>query len=109
MLNKIENLNFAENLTHLYLKNNRIQKLENLDCCPKLQKLYLGGNQIQVLEGLDRCIHLTEIHVENQHLPEGEKLVFEPRTLQCLSNILGSYLKVKKQKKTIFLYFLKKF
>ncbi|CAF2438380.1 unnamed protein product [Rotaria sp. Silwood2] len=88
IISKIENLNFAENLTHLYLQNNRIQKLENLDCCPKLQKLYIGGNQIQVLEGLDKCAYLTEIYAENQRLPEGEKLVFEPRTLQCLSNVL---------------------
>ncbi|CAF0904576.1 unnamed protein product [Rotaria sp. Silwood1] len=88
IINKIENFNFAENLTHLYLQNNRIQKLENLDCCSKLQKLYIGGNQIQVLEGLDKCIYLTEIYAENQRLPEGEKLVFEPRTLQCLSNVL---------------------
>ncbi|CAF0757428.1 unnamed protein product [Adineta ricciae] len=84
-LTKIENLNFAENLTHLYLQNNRIQKLENLDCCPKLQKLYLGGNQIQVLEGLDKNLQIKEIYIENQRLPEGEKLVFEPRTLHCLS------------------------
>ncbi|CAF1152439.1 unnamed protein product [Adineta steineri] len=86
ILTKIENLNFAENLTHLYLQNNRLQKLENLDCCPKLQKLYLGGNQIQVLEGLDKNIHIKEIYIENQRLPQGEKLVFEPRTLQCLSH-----------------------
>ncbi|CAF5066226.1 unnamed protein product, partial [Rotaria sp. Silwood1] len=70
IINKIENFNFAENLTHLYLQNNRIQKLENLDCCSKLQKLYIGGNQIQVLEGLDKCIYLTEIYAENQRLPE---------------------------------------
>jgi protein phosphatase 1 regulatory subunit 42 len=97
ILTKIENLNFAENLTHLYLQNNRLQKLENLDCCPKLQKLYLGGNQIQVLEGLDKNIHIKEIYIENQHLPEGEKLVFEPRTLHCLSQVLGKiFLKQKK-------------
>ncbi|CAF0748920.1 unnamed protein product [Adineta ricciae] len=84
-LTKIENLNFAENLTHLYLQNNRLQKLENLDCCAKLQKLYLGGNQIQVLEGLDKNLQIKEIYIENQRLPEGEKLVFEPRTLHCLS------------------------
>ncbi|CAF0728417.1 unnamed protein product [Didymodactylos carnosus] len=87
-LTKIENLNFAENLTHLYLQNNRLQKLENLDFCPKLQKLYLGGNQLRVLEGLDKCVNLTELYVENQHLPEGEKLVFEPRTIQALAKIL---------------------
>ena len=93
ILNKIQNINFAENLTHLYLQNNRIKKLENLDCCFKLQKLYIGGNQIQVLEGLDQCTCLTEIYAENQRLPDGEKLVFEPRTLHCLSNVLGNRLK----------------
>lgn len=90
IITKIENFNFAENLTHLYLQNNRIQKLENLDYCPKLQKLYLGGNHIQVLEGLEKCPQLSEIYIENQRLPEGEKLVFEPRTLQCLSQVLGN-------------------
>ena len=88
-ISRIENINFAENLTHLYLQNNRLQKLENLDACPRLQKLYLGGNQIQVLEGLDRCPQLSEVYIENQRLPDGEKLVFEPRTLQALSRILG--------------------
>ncbi len=99
-ITKIENFNFAENLTYLYLQNNRIQKLENLDCCPKLQKLYLGGNQIQVLEGLDKCLYLSEIYIENQHLPEGEKLVFEPRTLLCLSRVLGKTM--TKKNKIIF-------
>ncbi len=103
ILTKIENLNFAENLTHLYLQNNRLQKLENLDCCPKLQKLYLGGNQIQVLEGLDKNIHIKEIYIENQHLPEGEKLVFEPRTLHCLSQVLG---KIFLKQNVILLFFL---
>jgi protein phosphatase 1 regulatory subunit 42 len=102
ILTKIENLNFAENLTHLYLQNNRLQKLENLDYCPKLQKLYLGGNQIQVLEGLDKCPYLTEIYIENQRLPEGEKLVFEPRTLQCLSKVLGKISKTELLRKWIF-------
>lgn len=95
ILTKIENINFAENLTHLYLQNNRLQKLENLDGCPKIQKLYLGGNQIQVVEGLDKCMNLKELYIENQHLPEGEKIVFDPRTLQSLSRILGN----KRQKK----------
>ena len=107
IISKIENLNFAENLTYLYLQNNRIQKLENLNFCPKLQKLYLGGNQIQVLEGLDRCPFLSEIYIENQHLPEGEKLVFEPRTLQCLSRVLGKILMLKKHAHYHFLLFFR--
>jgi protein phosphatase 1 regulatory subunit 42 len=109
ILTKIENLNFAENLTHLYLQNNRIQKLENLDSCPKLQKIYLGGNQIQVVEGLDKCPHLTEIYIENQRLPEGEKLVFEPRTLQCLSRVLGKIFPMKTNLRMKSCLFLRNF
>lgn len=96
LLTKIENFQFAENLTHLYLQNNRIQKLSNLGHCSKLEKLYLGGNQIQVIEGLDQCFRLTELYVENQRLPDGEKLLFEPRTLRTLSTILGKSWKSKK-------------
>ena len=39
-----------------------------------------------VLGKLDECL---DILIENQRLPDGEKLVFEPRTLQCLSTVLG--------------------
>ena len=46
---------------------------------------YLGGNHITVIEGLDKLHMLQELHVENQHLPPGEKLLFDPRTLSTLS------------------------
>ena len=89
-MNKIENLTFAENLTHLYLQNNRLNKLENLHCLTKLKKLYLAGNQIAVLEGLESCRELTELYIENQRLAEGEKLLFDPRTIDSLANVLGN-------------------
>jgi protein phosphatase 1 regulatory subunit 42 len=37
-----------------------------------------------VLEGLENLNELEELHIENQHLPAGEKLVFDPRTLMSL-------------------------
>ena len=46
---------------------------------------YLGGNHITVIEGLEKLEQLSELHVENQRLPAGEQLLFDPRSLQCLS------------------------
>eukprot|EP00116_Pleurobrachia_bachei_P006514 sb/3466776/ len=87
-IEKIENLTFATSLTHLYLQNNSITKLEGLHRCPNLSKLYLGFNNIIVIENLEKCISLKELHVENQQLPQGEKMLFDPRTLMCLSGSL---------------------
>ena len=89
--NKIEeitNLTFAVNLTHLYLQNNVISKLDGLYRCCNLNKLYLGFNKIIVIENLEKCTELKELHVENQKLPTGEKMLFDPRTLMCLSQSL---------------------
>ena len=54
---------------------------------------YLGQNQIMVVEGLERNKNLTELHIEYQELPEGEKLLFDPRTIESLSvsNIILAY------------------
>lgn len=46
---------------------------------------YLGNNAITVIEGLEKLENLRELHVEKQRLPPGEKLLFEPRSLECLS------------------------
>ncbi|KAK7099888.1 protein phosphatase 1 regulatory subunit 42-like isoform X2 [Littorina saxatilis] len=81
-------LNFNCNLTHLYLQNNEITKITNLAALTKLSKLYLGGNHITVIEGLEKLEQLQELHVENQRLPPGEQLLFDPRSLQSLSGHL---------------------
>jgi protein phosphatase 1 regulatory subunit 42 len=39
-MTKIENFEFAPNLTHLYLQNNQIKRIENLNNLTKLTKLY---------------------------------------------------------------------
>lgn len=46
---------------------------------------YLNGNAITVVEGLEALKNLTELHVAQQRLPEGEKLLFDPRTIQALA------------------------
>ena len=46
---------------------------------------YLGSNSITVVEGLENLESLRELHIEKQSLPLGEKLLFEPRSLQALS------------------------
>ncbi|XP_064617270.1 protein phosphatase 1 regulatory subunit 42-like isoform X2 [Liolophura sinensis] len=77
-----------QNLTHLYLQNNNISHIENLSSLRRLTKLYLGYNKITVLEGLEKLEQLQELHVENQCLPCGEKLLLDPRSLKALSRSL---------------------
>ena len=40
-----------------------------------------------MLEGLERLENLSELHIENQNLPVGEKLLFDPRTLKAVAVI----------------------
>ncbi|XP_053914979.1 protein phosphatase 1 regulatory subunit 42 isoform X1 [Cuculus canorus] len=88
-ISQIENLDFASNITHLYLQNNCISRIENLSSLKNLEKLYLGGNCITVVEGLDKSEEIRELHIESQHLPRGEKLLFDPRTLRSLAKSLS--------------------
>ncbi|NXS94311.1 PPR42 phosphatase, partial [Jacana jacana] len=88
-IRQIQNLGFASNITHLYLQNNRITRMENLSSLKSLEKLYLGGNCITVVEGLDTLEEIRELHIESQHLPLGEKLLFDPRSLRSLAKSLS--------------------
>lgn len=38
-----------------------------------------------MIEGLDKLENLQELHIENQRMPPGEKLLFDPRTLRAIS------------------------
>lgn len=46
---------------------------------------YLGNNAVSVVEGLEKIESLSELHIENQYLPPGESLLFDPRTTESLS------------------------
>ena len=43
-----------------------------------------------MVEGLEQAKELRELHIENQRLIEGEKLLFDPRSLRAIKvrNIL---------------------
>ncbi|NXI52946.1 PPR42 phosphatase, partial [Chloroceryle aenea] len=88
-ISQIQNLDFASNITHLYLQNNCISCMENLSLLKNLEKLYLGGNCITVVEGLDKTEKIRELHIESQHLPLGEKLLFDPRSLGSMAKSLS--------------------
>lgn len=90
LIPKIKNLEFAVNLTHLYLQKNRISHISGLQNLTNLTKLYLGHNCITVVEGLDQNTFLVELHIECQDLPRGEKLLFDPRTVESLSKSLST-------------------
>jgi len=68
-----------------------LQTVSNCNATQKIDKIfnflyrYLGQNQITVVEGLDHNKNLTELHIEYQNLPDGEKLLFDPRTIESLS------------------------
>ena len=53
---------------------------------------HIGGNSIKVLEGLENLRELVELHIENQKLPLGEKLLFDPRTLMTLMVLYKNFL-----------------
>ncbi|CAG7716389.1 unnamed protein product, partial [Allacma fusca] len=56
-------------------------RIENLLECRQLRILYLGYNEIDTVEGLHNLTKLEELHIENQRLPRGTSLTFDPRTL----------------------------
>jgi len=82
------NLGTATSVTHLYLQNNNIKNIEGFEHLKRLNKVFLGHNEISLVEGLHSLPCLRELHVENQRLSSGEKLLFEPRTMFSLSNSL---------------------
>lgn len=103
-IQSIEGLQSCHLLTHLYLQHNLISRMENLNKLHRLTKLwlypcnlqdemiiflyicrYLNHNFIRVVEGLEELPQLCELHIAYQELPEGEKLLFDPRSLKALA------------------------
>jgi len=87
-LTRIAGLAACRNLTQVCLQHNKIKRIEGLGNLTRLRKLRLGHNAISVVEGLQQCPYLEELHLENQMLPPGEMLVFDPRTIRVLSQTL---------------------
>lgn len=87
-ISKIEGLSRCRFLSQLYLQNNAIEKIEGLTGLINLEKLHLGKNRITLVEGLEGLKSLRDFSIEDQILPPGEKLVFDPRSMTALSGSL---------------------
>lgn len=83
-IEKVENLDFATKLTHLYLQNNRLTDFPQ-DGFGSLQKLFLDGNQITTFTGLQEATNLQELHLKHQQLQESQCLTVSMDTLHALS------------------------
>ena len=46
---------------------------------------FLGGNDISCVEGLSGLNKLQELYIENQRLPVGDHLQFEPESLDAIA------------------------
>ena len=46
---------------------------------------FLGGNEISCVEGLSCLNKLQELFIENQRLPVGDHLEFEPESLNAIA------------------------
>jgi protein phosphatase 1 regulatory subunit 42 len=83
-IEKVENLDFATKLTHLYLQNNRLTDFPS-EGFGSLQKLFLDGNQITTFTGLQQATNLQELHLKHQQLQEGQCLTVSMDTLHAVS------------------------
>lgn len=83
-IERVENLDFATKLTHLYLQNNRLEDFPAYGFS-SLQKLYLDGNRISNLTGLQEATNLQELHIKHQQLENGQALNIEMDTLRALA------------------------
>lgn len=83
MLTKIENLNFTNGITHLYLHKNRIKQIDGFEKLQNLTKLFIGHNEIATLENLNNLHQMKELHIEYQHF-DGT-FSFEKNCLESLA------------------------
>ena len=89
LIEEIQNLEFAKNLSYLYLQNNRIAAVPEI-AIPKLKKLYLDENHIDYVAGFEGCPQLEELSLARQNLPKNGSLLMEPTAMHSLASTLLS-------------------
>jgi protein phosphatase 1 regulatory subunit 7 len=67
----------CQNLTELYIANNKLKHISGLEALVQLKKIDLGANRIRVMEGLDGLVNLEELWL-------GKNKIEEIRGLECL-------------------------
>jgi len=68
-------------ITH---KQNTVTLTKNMTHCWHLCR-FLGNNKISCVEGLMSVNKLQELYVENQQLPVGDHIEFEPESLNAIA------------------------
>ena len=69
-ISMLTGLEYATNLTHLYLEDNRISDLSALSRLTNLLVLYLDNNNISDLSALSGLTNLTELELQGNHISD---------------------------------------
>jgi internalin A len=73
-ISMLTGLEYATNLTHLYLEDNRISDLSALSRLTNLLVLYLDNNNISDLSALSGLTNLTELELQGNHISDVSEL-----------------------------------
>ncbi|KAJ8324648.1 hypothetical protein QVD99_002669 [Batrachochytrium dendrobatidis] len=85
----IQGLENCHNLTRLYLQNNNISSISGLETgLYKLSVLNISGNKIKIISGLHNLPNLQTLYVDKQILNKDEAVEFDLDTLAGLSTSL---------------------
>ena len=69
-ISNLTGLEYATNLTHLYLEDNRISNLSALSGLTNLLVLHLNNNNISDLSALSGLTNLTELELQGNHISD---------------------------------------
>ncbi|EGF81830.1 hypothetical protein BATDEDRAFT_23483 [Batrachochytrium dendrobatidis JAM81] len=84
----IQGLENCHNLTRLYLQNNNISSISGLETgLYKLSVLNISGNKIKIISGLHNLPNLQTLYVDKQILNKDEAVEFDLDTLAGLSEL----------------------
>ena len=86
-VSSLEGLRSNRKLEQLHLQNNRISSIpaDELTACGGLEKLLLDNNAIARVENLEKLQRLRELHISEQALTDAQQFSFAPETLEALS------------------------
>ncbi|XP_041366677.1 leucine-rich repeat-containing protein 46-like [Gigantopelta aegis] len=60
----------SENVTHIYLQQNRIERINNFDCLQSIQFLTLSGNRISTIENLSHLKKLLFLDLSSNSISD---------------------------------------
>mmetsp|Transcript_10123 Transcript_10123/g.28846 ORF Transcript_10123/g.28846 Transcript_10123/m.28846 type:complete len:440 (+) Transcript_10123:92-1411(+) len=103
VIREISPVSCCENLTELYLANNKIKTMTGISTLTKLRKIDLGANRIRVIEELSNLIHLEELWLGKNKIEmiQGLETLTKLRRLDVQSNRLTTVENLETQLDTL--------